>query len=239
MLEGQESADAASPRSRWGAMSLPALWTYALALVRRSAGQVRPLWRTLAKLGVALALTLAGLVALSAATGTPMALLTRDLAATTGAKFYIGLLSGLGALLWAAAAAVSLFGSVVLRHVGGQQERAGCLRGAALLLAALGADDFFMLHEVVYPKFGLEEELLVLFYGGGFLALLLRYRALVLASEVLLLLLGGLLFVSSVLVDGFLRDATALEDILKFAGIACWLSYFWRLALAGLRPPGH
>ncbi len=238
MHEGLKPTTAKLAGSRWGPMSVAALWTYALALLRCSAGQVRPLWRTLATLAACIALTWLGLSALSAVTGTPMPLLTRDLAATTGAKFYIGLLSGLGALLWAAAATVSLFASVALRRISGQQERASCLRGAACLLAAMGADDFFMLHEVVYPKFGLEEEVLVLFYGAGFAALLLRYRVLLLASDVLLLLLGGLFSVVSVLVDGFVRDATALEDIFKFTAIVCWLTYFWRLALAGLRPSG-
>lgn len=238
MHDVHDPGAAAPTQPRWGEMSPSALWSYARALVRLGAGQLIPLRRPLAALAALIAVTLGGLAALSAATGTPMALLTRDLAATTGAKFYIGALSGLGALLWAAATSVSLFGSVALQRVAGQRERAACLRGASLLLAALGADDFFMLHEVVYPKFGLEEEVLVLFYGGGFAALLLRYRALMLESDVLLLLLGGLWFVASVLVDGFVRDATALEDIFKFAGIVCWLTYFWRLALAGLRGPG-
>ena len=115
------------------------------------------------------------------------------------------------------------------------REPARFLAGAAALQTALGADDFFMLHEVVYPKFGLHEEVLVVFYGLALLVLLLRFRRQLLDSELLLFLIGGALFGGSVLVDLAVRDATALEDILKVAGVATWLTYFWRYALACLR----
>lgn len=196
--------------------------------------QIGPLRRTIAALLLVVTFVSAILFALSSFTNTPMALLTRDMAATTGAKFYIGLLSGLGALLWSAAAAVSLFGAVALSRFTHQRECAGFLFGMSLLLAALGADDFFMLHEVVYPKIGLEEQWLVLIYGFGMAALMVRFRQVLLDSELLLLVGGALLFLASVLVDAFARGATATEDILKFAGICFWLSYVWRLSLQQL-----
>lgn len=119
-----------------------------------------------------------------------------------------------------------------------EREAAHFLAAAALLLAALGADDFFMLHEVFYPKLGLDEGTLVVLYAVGLGALIWRYRAVVLDSEVLLLLTGGLLLAISAVVDNFVRDATVFEDIPKFAGILFWLTYFWRLALARLQAAG-
>ncbi len=197
--------------------------------------QVVPLRGVLAALAGVAAATLGGLYLLSLATGTPMALLTRDVAATTGTKFYIGILSSVGALVWCAAASVCLFGAAALRGVSGQGERASFLTGMGVLLSALGADDFFMLHEVVYPKFGLQEEVLVVLYALSLIGLMVRFRAQLLASEVLLFLIGAVLFTGSVITDFFVRDSTALEDLLKVGGVACWLVYFWRHALAGVR----
>jgi hypothetical protein len=121
-----------------------------------------------------------------------------------------------------------------LRRFPGQREYAAFLLGSGALLTALGLDDFFMLHEVVYPRLGLQEGVVVLLYAAGLLALTLRFRAVLLGSEILLWLIGCLLFVTSVLVDGFVRDATAFEDIPKVAGVCTWLCYYWRLAMARL-----
>lgn len=215
-------------------LSLRGLFGLAMQIVRRAAGQWRPLWPVLSVLfGLYAAGTLA-LVALSAATNTPLAMLTRDVAASLGAKFYIGLLSSIGALLWCAAATTCFLGAAVLRRASGQRECAGFLLGSGVLLTFLGLDDFFMLHEVIYPRLGLEEGVLVVLYAAGLVALILRYRSVLLDSDILLWVVGALLFVMSVLVDGFVKDSTAFEDIPKAAGICTWLCYYWRLVMARL-----
>lgn len=202
--------------------------------LRLCARQGRSLQRVLVGLVLAGAATVAGLHLLSRVTGTPLALLTRDVAATAQLKFYIGILSSVGALLWCAAASMCWFGAAALRGTG-QVERARFLAASGGLLAALGADDFFMLHEAVYPKFGLPEELVVGLYALVLLLLMLRFRRQLLDGELLLFVIGCVLFAGSALVDMRVRDATALEDILKVAGIASWLTYYWRHALAGVR----
>jgi hypothetical protein len=217
-------------------VSVQGLYGLALQMFSTAASQWRALLPLLLILfGLYTAATMA-LVALSAATGTPLALLTRDVAATLGAKFYIGLLSSIGALLWCAAATTCFAGAAVLRRFPGERERecAAFLLGSGALLTALGLDDFFMLHEVVYPRLGLREGVLVVFYALGLLALTLRYRAVLLGSDILLWVIGCLLFVASVLVDGFVSDATAFEDIPKVAGVCTWLCYYWRLVMARL-----
>ena len=215
-------------------LSLSGLFGLAVQIVRRAGGQWRPLWPVLSVLfGLYAAGTLA-LVALSAATNTPLAMLTRDVAASLGAKFYIGLLSSIGALLWCAAATTCFLGAAVLRRASGQRECAGFLLGSGVLLTFLGLDDFFMLHEVIYPRLGLEEGVLVVLYAAGLVALILRYRSVLLDSDILLWVVGALLFVMSVLVDGFAKDSTAFEDIPKAAGICTWLCYYWRLVMARL-----
>lgn len=199
-----------------------------------AAGQWRALLPLLLGLcGLYVAATLA-LIALSLATGTPLALLTRDVAATLGTKFYIGVLSSVGALLWCAAATTCFVGAAVLRRFPGERECAAFLLGSGALLTALGLDDFFMLHEVVYPRLGLQEGLLVVLYGLWLLALVLRYRAVLLRSEILLWASGCLLFLISVLVDAFVSDATAVEDIPKAAAVCTWLCFYGRLAMARL-----
>lgn len=233
-------ADALAPKVP-PELSVRGLSGLALTMLSTAAGQrraLRPL--LLGLLGLYATATLA-LIALSAATGTPLAVLTRDVAASVGAKFYIGLLSNVGALLWCAAATTCLVGAAVLRRFPAQRECAGFLLGSGALMTALGLDDFFMLHEVVYPRLGLQEGVLIGFYALGLLALTLRYRAVLLDSDILLWLIGGLLFGASVLVDGFVRDATAFEDIPKVAGVCTWLCYYWRLAMARLdaEVPSH
>ena len=224
----------ASSRSAPLDVSVRGLYRLAQQMLVAATGQWRILLPLLLGLfGLYIAATMA-LVALSAATGTPLALLTRDVAATLGAKFYIGLLSSIGALLWCAAATTCFVGAAVLRRFPGESECAAFLLGSGALLTALGLDDFFMLHEVVYPRLGLEEGVLVVLYAFGLLALILRYRAVLLGSEILLWVIGCLLFVTSVLVDGFVSDATAWEDIPKAAGVCTWLCYYWRLAMARL-----
>lgn len=200
-----------------------------------AAGVAARQWRVLAPivagLLAAIAMMIGALWGLSVATGTPMALLTRDPAATTGAKFYIGVLSNVGALIWCATATTCLLGWAALRKTRQHREVAGFLRGAGVLVMFLGLDDFFMLHEVVYPRLGLEEGAVVALYGAGLLGLVVRYRLVILGSELLLLLIGAALFVVSVLVDGFVPDSTAFEDIPKASAILFWLCYFWRLSL--------
>jgi hypothetical protein len=231
MQEEDRSAVAPSP----AAAAPQGLFGDARALLQLALRQAGTLRRVVAAMALVVAVGVASLFVLSYATGMPMALLTRDVAATTGAKFYTGILSSVGALVWCASATACLFAAAALRGAPGQGERARFLGAVGVLQAALGGDDFFMLHEVVYPKLGLVEEVVVALYALALAALLLRFRRHLLDSEVLLFLLGALLFGGSVLVDLAVRDATALEDILKVAGVATWLTYFWRHALSGLR----
>lgn len=224
----------ASVRSAPLDVSVRGVYRLAQQMLVAAHGQWRALLPLLLGLFGLYATATMALVALSAATGTPLALLTRDVAATLGAKFYIGLLSSIGALLWCAAATTCFVGAAVLRRFPGERECAAFLLGSGALLTALGLDDFFMLHEVVYPRVGLEEGVLVVLYALGLLALIVRYRAVLLGSEILLWGVGCLLFVTSVLVDGFVSDATAWEDIPKAAGVCTWLCYYWRLAMARL-----
>jgi hypothetical protein len=217
-------------------LSVRGLHALSVEILRVAANQRRALLPVLLVLFALYAAATLALVALSAATGTPLAFLTRDVAATLGAKFYLGVLSSVGALLWCAAATTCYLGAAVLRRFADQRECAGFLLGSGVLLTALGLDDFFMLHEVVYPRLGLQEGVLVVMYAAGLVALILRFRSVLLDSDILLWVIGALLFVVSVLVDGFAHDSTAFEDIPKAAGICTWLCYYWRLATARLDP---
>ena len=191
--------------------------------------QVMPLRRVLATLLVVAAVGIGALFVLGLLTNTPMALLTRDVAATAGVKFYIGILSSLGALTWCAGASVCWFAAAALRGVACLREPARFLASAGALQTALGADDFFMLHEVVYPKFGLHEEVLVVFYGLALLVLLLRFRRQLLDSELLLFLIGALVAVmlpatTSHWVGGRLRFPI---DLLFMPVAAVFLDVLW------------
>ncbi|MEX2479980.1 MAG: hypothetical protein WD928_03865, partial [Gammaproteobacteria bacterium] len=99
--------------------------------------------------------------------------------------------------------------------------------GLTLLLAA---DDTFMVHERLAPRFlGLHELVLVSLYGTLLVYMLIRYRTVwqQTGRALLGLALGG--FVLSVAIDTLPEDFLPLhflfEDGSKLVGISCWLGF--------------
>jgi hypothetical protein len=165
------------------------------------------------------------------AAGVPARDLVRDPAPYLGTPLHVGVLSTLGVLLWTAAGALALVASLGDRS----------LRLFAALSALCAVDDAFLLHEEVWPRLtGLPEELALLPYAVLGVLLLRRLtgfearpRAAFTAAIVALGLSVGLDLVGSPLglVSGTADDVRNLvEELLKLAGIALWLSGCWALA---------
>ena len=76
-------------------------------------------------------------------------------------KLHYGALSTAGLFVWAAAAAVCLFGSALFRKTG-DTNRALVFLACGLFTSYLLADDAFMIHEVVVPHFGGDEKIVKL-----------------------------------------------------------------------------
>lgn len=178
--------------------------------------------------------------------------LVSDPAAVLDAPFYLGLLSHAGILLWAAAAAVAVFGSRLAHAI----EPRRFLLAFGLLTALLALDDLLMLHEHVLPRLtGLPEWALVGGYAAAVGALGWRFHPFIARTDVRLLALALGLFCASVLVDlvpeflgtedDLARVPPRLVDVVlfveagsKFGGIVAWLLYATHTAARVLtRPP--
>lgn len=186
-----------------------------------------------------------GLIALiSKTTAIQMAVFTEDMFYIGGVPPYVGMLSNLGILLWSASASVCIFSGVVLR--GGAKHWRGTstfLMFSGLLTSYLLVDDFFMLHEYVFPRvLGLPSiathlipPALTMLYLVIFAKRILKteFLPLVLALAFLVAALGSDLFFSSQQAVTFSVSTT--EAGLKFTGIVCWFGYFSGTSLRALR----
>lgn len=168
--------------------------------------------------------------------GVPLSLLTRDLYSIAETPVYAGLLSNIGAFLWCAAAAVSFFAWAVTPSA----------RKEAFLLATGGlsvmllADDFWMFHEWLAPRFlGIREEAVFVTYGVLMVLYAVRYRQhiLTVAPGFFLMALGTFALVE--ILDFFEPEDAEdwryyLEDGLKIFGIVTWLAFAAAAAAAAL-----
>lgn len=152
-------------------------------------------------------------------------------------SWYMGLLSNLGILLWAATAAVCVFTSLVL-YVGLKRTYPALffLCGGALT-GWLMLDDLFLMHETwgaINKAWGAYD----IYFFGTYALLLLIYlivfRQFIFEIEPFLLILSLAMFVVAVSVDLSGKGESALhwlgEDGTKFMGISLWMTFFLRAA---------
>ncbi|NJN00110.1 MAG: hypothetical protein HC800_25870 [Phormidesmis sp. RL_2_1] len=168
----------------------------------------------------------------------------RDPASISQIHPLAGFSSNLGALLWTACAATCLFSHMVLRDSLNKGEIARFLLCSGLLTTMLLLDDFFLLHDFIYPQYlGINEKAVLLGYGGILLVWLLAFRRIILRTDYWLLLISLGFFTLSIGVDGLqsLIDALIgdlrilLEDGFKLFGIVGWLGYFMKCSLIAIR----
>jgi hypothetical protein len=101
-------------------------------------------------------------------------------------------------------------------------------------------DDFFLIHEAVFPNhLGLSSNMLFLAYGVITFGLLLHYRKVIYQTDYVFILMSLFFFAGSIVVDqlhdygllvllGTNSDGFQyfLEDSFKLLGITGWFSYF-------------
>jgi hypothetical protein len=175
------------------------------------------------------ALTVTYLIA--STTGEPLSRLTRDPAAVTDSRLYIGFLSNAGVILWSAATAVWFFGALLgRRQAWAEWTRFLTATGALSLFLTL--DDTYMLHEEFFPRYLHVHEYIV--YAAHFVAFgawTLPFSARILETDYLFLVLAFLFLGLSMSMDSLLpfgNRATFVEDGLKFTGIVFWVTYGFR-----------
>lgn len=202
------------------------------ASARRHARQS---WKVTAIVCVAGLVPLVGAVVLAAATGTSLSAYTRDQLTVVApeAPFYMGFVSNLGAMIWAAGAVVALFGGYGT-HAGSRKGRFLVVAGWFSLL--LAADDMFMLHDVLHEPLGVDASYV---YGAIGLYGVWRYRDILLEQTnfvIFALAFGGLGMsagmdgVTHTLGLDHLPGTSFVEDALKFMGICFWMAFAWREA---------
>jgi hypothetical protein len=201
-------------------------------------GQLTRIWRTVVLASAAAVGGVVGAYALSRATGTPVSYFTRDLAAITESDWYIGLLSNVGIMLWAASAGVCFLAAGLLRGAG-RQAGWRFLLFAGALSVLLGLDDALMIHEqVLWVYLQLEDSVMYIFYYVVLGIGVTFFIPEVLRSDYLLLLAAGVALGLSFAMDSLFELSNRpafIEDSFKFAGIVFWLAYWARTGSSSVR----
>ena len=198
--------------------------------------QARALMSFLLLLYLIPVLCLSAVVVASTNTGISLGDFLRDPSSTTETSPFVGVISNLGALLWAASATVCLFSWSIMRSTQGKTAFARFVLFFGLMTVILLLDDLFLFHETVYPRFGVSEMLSAMCYGVVVLYGLIAFRKCILETEFLILLIALAFFGLSIFVDTFqgriewrIGEWRILaEDGAKFLGIVAWFGYFSR-----------
>ena len=167
---------------------------------------------------LALGVLVLALVRLAAfAVGEPVSTFTRDADAVSEVPWYTGSVSLLTCMVWAAAAALSLF----VAWVAPRTRRRTLFLGSFLLVLAV--DDAMQVHDQIGPAHGIPEKLFAPFYGVLALLLLREMLRASTRATVVAFLLGAGLLGTSALFDVVFHDASFLvEDGSKLLGAVVW-----------------
>jgi len=157
---------------------------------------------------------------------------------------YYGAISNLGVLLWASAAAILFFAALVVALMGGQKHRHHIVQFTlgGFLTMLLCIDDFYLVHDIVLPKYGYSETVAYVVYAS-FAAFYVFYaRNEILAARWPMFLLSVGCLALSVKIDVFFNIDNdfrlLIEDGAKLIGITTWLSFHAEAAACTLRRLG-
>ncbi|MBM3604264.1 MAG: hypothetical protein FJX25_05780 [Alphaproteobacteria bacterium] len=160
--------------------------------------------------------------------GIPLVQMLRDPASYYDYSPFSGMISYGGILLMTAAAAISGFAAWT-----GLRWR-GLLAGVGAYSGYFVLDDLFMLHEGVWPRLGVPEEVIMTLFAVGAGAILLGIRAEAAPERTWGLYVALALMAGSIVIDMSLQSdpATVAEDLLKFTAIGVW-TLFWTGVASG------
>lgn len=190
--------------------------------------QLKSLFPILMGLYIPMLILVAMIVLVGLQLSIPIADLTRDPSATTGASPFMGALSSIGVLFWCASVAICLFSFALLQQTGSRGDFSGFFLFGGLISLILLLDDLFLFHEAVFPLYlKIPEKLVFLSYGLIILGYLTHFRKLILKTNFIFLILAFGLFGLSIVIDLLdLRISILFEDGSKLFGIASWFGYF-------------
>jgi hypothetical protein len=174
--------------------------------------------------------------ALSVYARVPPTDLTGDPLAVVHAKYYIGILSNLGVMLWSAATGACFLGAALSRR--SNRPAALFLASSAMVCLYLMLDDALQLHEIVFPRFlHTSERAVYLVYVIVVAAYIVCFLRWILVTDYILLAIA-IVFLGLALVVGettFAVIGAFARDSLKFCGIVFWSAYYYRVAATMIR----
>lgn len=156
-----------------------------------------------------------------------------DPATTTRSPFFLGFVSNVGAVAWAATSTVFLFSHFLERAAAGPSAWSRFLLCSGLFTALLGLDDLFLVHDQVMPDYlGVSQAGVVAAYALAGFAYLGAFRTQIARTAYPLLFASFALLAVSVGLDVlqdrweiYLPASGFLEDGAKLLGIGTWLAY--------------
>ncbi|MDJ1172696.1 hypothetical protein [Roseofilum capinflatum] len=166
--------------------------------------------------------------------------LTRDPSAILEAPFYIGIISNIGILMWCASTSICFFTFAITRKHSTAM-MSSFLLGSGAINCLLLFDDFFLLHEEVFPGYlynylYTSEKRVVAIYLMFGLWYAWKNRKIILKTRFLLLIIAISCFLLSVVCDqatsyfpeAWVKDGTKIiiEDGFKFLGIVSFIYYY-------------
>jgi hypothetical protein len=189
----------------------------------------------IAKIFIPGILFLATMVSFSFFGGFHFDLLSRDPIQLLNGKPYYGILSNTGIIFWCATSAILLFSSKISSSKKGANQQTVFLFLGGLLSLFMLVDDFFMIHDVVFPEYlNLDEKVFYTFYGLSAISIFIFYRKIILDTDYIILILSCMFLGASALTDVAIAVGLRLahpfivEDGFKFLGIITWFAYFIR-----------
>lgn len=169
-----------------------------------------------------------------------LSLLFRDTFAVAKVPIYYGLFSNIGFFLWLTTGAILLFSAAILFSADKLSKYFSFFLSFGSLTLLLAIDDFFLLHEKVFPWYlKISEEITFVAYGSIALYFILKYRNIIYQNH-FKIFMTAILFLSlsiaadlSLSADSFLfkvDDTYFFEDSLKLLGIISWCFYFVKIS---------
>ncbi len=182
------------------------------------------------------------IIALSLKLGRPITFFFQDFFFITNSPIYTGFVSNIGIIFWSVTAGILFFAAVFCyQSQASRQVQWFYIFGAVITLIML-FDDFFLFHEIIYPRFfHIRSGTVYIIYGVMGIIYLIVFRKHILASNFLVLFLAFLFFFISVVFDE-LRERwlfnpywIVCEDGFKLLGIVSWLTYYLLTSLQSVK----
>lgn len=120
----------------------------------------------------------------------PISIMTRDPIAIGDLPVYAGFLSQVGIFFWSATATLRFFGAKTLPRQMTYKSLRLFLLASGVITLFLGIDDAFLLHESVFPRFGIPKIFVLSSYAGVVLVYLITFHRVIFETDYALLVVA-------------------------------------------------